>query len=62
MADYNYNINGMTLLGNPSKGKVVREPEIKRFKGQTVKTYCVMFAMYIQNSFHCWIKSQKDFL
>ena len=53
MADYNYNSNGMTLLGNPSKGKVVSEPEIKRFKGQTVKTYCVMFAMYIQNSFHC---------
>lgn len=52
MADYKY-VNGTTLLGNPLKGKVVREPEIKRFKGQTVNTSCVMFAMYIQNSFHC---------
>ena len=61
MADYKY-VKGTTLLGNPLKGKVVREPEIKRFKGQTVNTSCVMFAMYIQNSFHCWIKSKKDFL
>ena len=49
MADYNY--NGATL----SKNRKLKDSEGK----QTVETYCVMFGMRIQNTFHCSMKYVK---
>ena len=42
------------------KRRLSKNRKLKDSKGkQTVKTYCVMFGMCIQNTSHCWIKCQN---
>ena len=44
------------------KRRLSKNRKLKDSKGkQTVKTYCVMFGMCIQNTFHCLVKCQKDY-